>query len=137
MLGALRRCSAAFPRTVSSISTRSVALYNNSNAGRLSKSITSPIRTPVTARTYHATRVWQEQEASQAGDVEDGKDAVVTRFEDLELRGMVNRSIVRTLTNEMKMENMTEVQTATINEALKGTDMYDFAIEESCAAANI
>lgn len=51
-----------------------------------------------------------------------GKDAI-TKFRELEERGLVHRSIIRTITDEMKLETMTEVQTATINEALRGTDM--------------
>lgn len=47
----------------------------------------------------------------------------ITKFKELEERGLVHRNVIRTITNEMKLETMTEVQTRTINEALKGTDM--------------
>jgi ATP-dependent RNA helicase MSS116 len=46
----------------------------------------------------------------------------ITKFKELEERGLVHRNVVRTITDEMKLETMTEVQSRTINEALKGTD---------------
>ncbi|KAK5002916.1 hypothetical protein LTR60_006965, partial [Cryomyces antarcticus] len=46
----------------------------------------------------------------------------ITKFHELESRGLVHRNVVRTITDEMKLETMTDVQSATINEALKGTD---------------
>lgn len=125
MLGAIRRCSAALPRTVSSISTistRSATFYNTTNAVRSSKTVVTPIRAPSLARAYHATQICRAAEAAEAA----GEGEAITRFEDLEKYGMVNRNIIRTLTHDMGMETMTEVQTATINEALKGTDMYGY-----------
>ena len=50
-------------------------------------------------------------------------DAPITRFDQLEKQGLVNRNIVRAITQDMGLETMTEVQTRTINQALKGTDM--------------
>ncbi len=47
----------------------------------------------------------------------------VTRFEDLAERGMVCQNVVNTITKEMGLETMTQVQSMTINESLKGQDM--------------
>ncbi|TKA82081.1 hypothetical protein B0A49_00234 [Cryomyces minteri] len=47
----------------------------------------------------------------------------ITKFHELQSRGLVHQNVVRTITDEMKLETMTDVQTATINEALKGTDI--------------
>jgi ATP-dependent RNA helicase MSS116 len=47
----------------------------------------------------------------------------VTKFAELETRGLVDGNVIRALTVNMGLETMTEVQSATIHEALKGVDM--------------
>lgn len=47
----------------------------------------------------------------------------VTRFEDLGTRKMVSETVVDTITQEMGLETMTQVQSLTINETLKGIDV--------------
>ena len=47
----------------------------------------------------------------------------VTRFEDLAKRGMVCQTVVDTITKKMGLETMTQVQSLTISESLKGQDM--------------
>ncbi|KAL8706387.1 MAG: hypothetical protein Q9201_000533 [Fulgogasparrea decipioides] len=47
----------------------------------------------------------------------------VTKFKELRERRMVCDTIVRTLTEDMKLETMTQVQSLTINETLKGGDV--------------
>ncbi|MCJ1470129.1 hypothetical protein MMC07_008774 [Pseudocyphellaria aurata] len=47
----------------------------------------------------------------------------VTSFKDLETRNMVCRTVVNTITQDMGLETMTQVQSLTINETLKGIDV--------------
>lgn len=47
----------------------------------------------------------------------------VTKFKDLAGRGMVCQTVVDTITKKMALETMTQVQSLTINESLKGQDM--------------
>lgn len=47
----------------------------------------------------------------------------VTEFKQLRDRGMVCPTVVKTLTEDMGMETMTQVQSLTINETLKGVDV--------------
>lgn len=47
----------------------------------------------------------------------------VTRFAELLERGMVCDSVVKTITQDMGLETMTQVQSMTINETLKGIDV--------------
>ena len=47
----------------------------------------------------------------------------VTKFRDLATRGQVDKRIVDTLTRNMGLETMTQVQSLTITEALKGVDV--------------
>ncbi|KAL8940575.1 MAG: hypothetical protein Q9211_002202 [Gyalolechia sp. 1 TL-2023] len=48
----------------------------------------------------------------------------VTKFKELAERRMVCPTVVRTLTESMGLETMTQVQSMTINETLKGGDVY-------------
>ena len=55
---------------------------------------------------------------------EDGASVpYVTRFADLAQHGMASEVLVRTLTENMNLDTMTEVQSKTINETLRGQDM--------------
>ena len=47
----------------------------------------------------------------------------VTKFKDLEDRGMVCKTVVNTITSVMGLETMTEVQSRTISQSLQGQDM--------------
>ena len=49
---------------------------------------------------------------------------LVTKFQELADRKMVSPTVVKTITQEMKLETMTQVQSMTINETLKGIDVY-------------
>lgn len=48
---------------------------------------------------------------------------LVTKFQELADRGMVCKTVIKTLTQDMKLETMTQVQSMTINETLKGIDV--------------
>ena len=52
------------------------------------------------------------------------KHGPVTKFQQLADRGMVSPTVVKTLTQDMRLETMTQVQSLTINETLKGIDVY-------------
>ena len=47
----------------------------------------------------------------------------VTKFKDLAERGMVCQTVVDTITKNMGLETMTQVQSLTMSESLKGKDM--------------
>jgi len=55
--------------------------------------------------------------------VDSAASGPVATFPDLETRGLVDPVIVDNITRGMGFTSMTEVQSKTINEALKGTDM--------------
>jgi ATP-dependent RNA helicase MSS116, mitochondrial len=60
---------------------------------------------------------------------EDEQEAVgqfegpLTEFQDLSTTGIIHDNVVQTITKNMKLKTMTEVQSATITAALEGTDM--------------
>ncbi|KAL8832667.1 MAG: hypothetical protein Q9191_000120 [Dirinaria sp. TL-2023a] len=53
----------------------------------------------------------------------EAQNGPITRFDDLLDRGLVCDTVVKTLTKDMGLETMTEVQSMTIHEALKGVDL--------------
>lgn len=67
--------------------------------------------------------VHAEQPPSNARIKQAIKQGPVTKFKDLAERGLVCRTVVDTLTRDMGLETMTQVQSLTLNESLKGTDM--------------
>lgn len=124
MLGALRRCTASIPRSIASVTSSSrIPSFCLSS---LSSQITRVPRT----RTFHQSSKWL-QEAATRERADDEHEAVdqfqgpLTEFKDLAKTGIIHENVVKTLTGEMKLETMTEVQSATITAALDGTDMYD------------
>ncbi|KAF2773214.1 DEAD-domain-containing protein [Teratosphaeria nubilosa] len=116
----IQRCSTLVPRALStpSISSPNHALRCNTVARTL----------PLSRQAYrslHQTSILCQQAAAaqQAAPAQDGENGKVTRFADLERNGIIHPTVVRTLTQGMGLETMTEVQAATINEALRGTDI--------------
>lgn len=105
------------------------------------------IRYPFTARSFGTSPPWKRSAAADAaynedlfeGEIEQEIDAEkplsnaqtnqatkqgsVTKFMDLAERGLVCRTVVDTLVNDMGLETMTQVQSLTLNESLKGTDV--------------
>ena len=62
---------------------------------------------------------------AEPGDISVGpEDGPVTRFEDLGRRRLVCKTVVDTITKDMGLETMTEVQAKTINATLTGADVY-------------
>ncbi|CAJ2513609.1 Uu.00g017280.m01.CDS01 [Anthostomella pinea] len=72
-----------------------------------------------------STRFYSSESAAEAHEDVDGASSdsgPITRFADLAKLG-VNPNLVRALTDGMKYENMTEVQSLTIAPAIKGVDL--------------
>jgi len=148
MFNALRRGPTSITRSLIALSasvhcTRCIPY-------RLSASISSRFQPTLLARSLHSTTQWRRQ-ASAALEIEERelldeneleaeelshdhdpathagrpeKDGLATKFQELADRGMVSKTIVKTLTEDMKLETMTQVQSMTINETLKGIDVY-------------
>ena len=102
---------------------------------------------PIKARTFGSSSQWRRSATATAtaeaeaieGDIEHEvfsqtppsdsqvdqavQHGPVTKFKDLAERGMVCQTVVDTITKSMGLETMTQVQSLTINESLKGQDM--------------
>ena len=123
MRRAIQRCSASLPRTLRcSSSVNPVGSQCLSN-GRTLQSKLQSSRIPFRSLQHAPLR--QQQAAAQVDQAEHDPDTngIITRFEELEAQSLVHPNVVRTLTQRMGLETMTEVQTRTINEALRGTDV--------------
>ena len=65
-----------------------------------------------------------DQLADEVDDINgQHSSATITRFDQLQEYNLVHPNVVRAITKGMGHQTMTEVQTATINQALHGTDM--------------
>ncbi|CAD0018488.1 unnamed protein product [Aureobasidium pullulans] len=121
MLGALRRCSTVLPRSVAQISSTS----GSAAVSRISR----PYNAALITRSLHQTSQWRQQNAAVAEEEglgfqsEQTEDGPITTFAELGNRKLVSRGVVQTLIKDMGLETMTEVQTATINQALNGNDI--------------
>ncbi|KAI7371749.1 DEAD-domain-containing protein [Hortaea werneckii] len=114
-LGAFRSHPSSTPRISSNLCLRHA----------VRQSLPRPFRHP--SRTLHTSlrrqQQQQQQAAAQDATTQDAPANRITRFAELETHNVVHPNVVRTLTQQMGLETMTDVQQATINEALKGTDI--------------
>jgi ATP-dependent RNA helicase MSS116 len=122
MLGALRRCSTVLPRSVAQISSAT----RSSTVSRISR----PYNAAFITRSLHQTSQWKQQNAAVAEQEEglgfqseQNENGPITTFAELGQRQLVSKGVVQTLIKDMGLTNMTEVQTATINQALEGNDI--------------
>ncbi|KAF2659938.1 DEAD-domain-containing protein [Lophiostoma macrostomum CBS 122681] len=92
----------------------------------------SALRTPtprvvsnVAVAAFHRSAKWRQNAAVAEGSeqIYEANDGPVTKFADLGKRGLVHPAVIRTITDKMNLETMTDVQTRTINEALSGVDV--------------
>ncbi|GAB7358691.1 hypothetical protein MBLNU230_g3920t1 [Neophaeotheca triangularis] len=124
MLKAFARCSSSLPRSTALLPSLNSTIPRHLAASRIVTR--SAPRILVASRGLHQTRA-RLQDAAGAAQGEEAEartvDAPITKFEELGSRGIIHPNIVNTLTKNMGMETMTEVQSATINQALKGNDI--------------
>lgn len=64
--------------------------------------------------------------ATEAQPEEKFQQEPITKFSELSDRHLVDKKVVQHITKGMGLSTMTEVQSLTINETLKGVDVYGF-----------
>jgi hypothetical protein len=119
MFGAVRRCPATLARNLASVSTRALRTPLSHNSSILRIPLQSARLQNVSFAGFHSSATRWQQEAQQSIE----EDGPVTEFKELATRGLVHPNLINTITNQMKLTTMTDVQTRTINEALSGVDM--------------
>ncbi|KAF2020838.1 DEAD-domain-containing protein [Aaosphaeria arxii CBS 175.79] len=127
MFGAFRRCPASLSRVVPTpcLSSRILRTPLARPSNIISTSRSNVPRISVSA--FHQTARWQEasaqtqsEETTEPARVE---PAPATEFSELAMRGLVHDNVINTITKQMKLRTMTDVQSRTINEALSGSDI--------------
>ena len=109
---------------------RSFAQISSATRSSAVSKISRPYNATLITRSLHQTSQWRQQNAAVA-EQEEGlgfqsqqdENGPITTFAELGQRQLVSNAIVQTLIKDMGLENMTEVQTATINQALEGNDI--------------
>ena len=146
MLNTLRRGPASITRVLHSSSTSSTVCIRIARARQLQL---RPIQTPfvTSSRALHSSPQWRRyatataevQDEAIEGQIADEVNSQrppsnadidistrlgrVTKFHQLADLNMVSPVVVKTLTQDMGLETMTQVQSLTINETLKGIDV--------------
>jgi ATP-dependent RNA helicase MSS116 len=126
MFGALRRCPASLSKTLPVVARSSNILRTPlslpSNVLRLPHQ-TSRLANASIAGFHHSAK-WQQIAAveAEAAEVKD-QNGPITEFQELARQGLVHPNLINTITKNMRLTTMTDVQTRTINEALSGVDV--------------
>lgn len=115
MRRAFQTCSASLTRAVSAPSSN---LFANRTL-RLNRVVRS--FQPSLTRSLHQSPHLRNNGIDATEDADAQKP--LTKFQDLQDQGVIHRNVVRNMTEGMGLETMTEVQSKTINAALKGTDI--------------
>lgn len=120
MRRAFQRCVASLPRTIAS---------SNGLARQSINKATVPqhavLRSYPATRSIHQSAFLRQQTAAQETDTDNppsGGNGRITRFAELESQGLVHPNVIRSF-KDMGIDTMTDVQSMSINEALKGQDM--------------
>lgn len=122
MLAPLRRCPASLPRALSAAATTRFALRNNSIASPRTL-VPSRIAPLLAVRAFQSSVRLAEAQAAATATADSNSASPITQFQELEERGIVHKNVIDTIVKDMGLVTMTDVQSATINQALHGTDM--------------
>ncbi|KAK3115818.1 hypothetical protein LTR53_004495, partial [Teratosphaeriaceae sp. CCFEE 6253] len=121
MRRAFQRCAASLPRSLALSTTLAPAAARRSSVPALARASRPAYR------ALHQTSLRRQgaAAAARAGEDADGSapPPLLTRFAELGTHKVIHPTVVRTLVHDMGMETMTEVQQATINQALQGSDI--------------
>jgi ATP-dependent RNA helicase MSS116 len=122
MFGALRRCPARLSRSFATAAISSAGPRVPSFRATSALRIPSSRLAPMGAVGFHHSARWQQIAAAEQEEA-GSPDEPVTEFSELARRGLVHPAIINTITKQMRLTTMTDVQTRTINEALSGVDV--------------
>jgi ATP-dependent RNA helicase MSS116 len=123
MFGALRRCPATLSRSFSTAALYSSGLRASSFRATTALQIPVSRIANVTTAGFHHSAKWQQIAAAEEADEAAAQNEPVTQFSELARLGLVHPNVINTITKQMRLTTMTDVQTRTINEALSGVDM--------------
>ncbi|EME82787.1 uncharacterized protein MYCFIDRAFT_211157 [Pseudocercospora fijiensis CIRAD86] len=114
MRRAFQRCSALQKLSSTLPSSAAQQCFRRIDATRFAVSRSAPA-----IRSLHQSAIRRQEYT----DTDSDSTTPLTKFADLGSSGVLHDNVVRTLTRDMGLDTMTEVQAKTINEALKGQDV--------------
>lgn len=121
----LNRFSSSIPRSIPRIQ-HSLGCYGNPGIAARALSSKAPLRQHAAARVLEAENEhdFNAQQPTSDNQIKEAtRHGPVTKFQELSDRSMVCDTLVKTITRDMGLETMTQVQSMTINETLKGIDV--------------
>lgn len=127
MLGAVRRqglaqaLRACAPRSISARATPQVLRWQRPSAAAFPFASRSIYSSPYLRHAASGSGAAAQAQVEES--LEETQDRI-TEFEDLAARQLVSPKIINNITKGMNIKTMTEVQSLTINETLKGDDVY-------------
>jgi len=83
-------------------------------------------RATIPFRSFHSSHLQRQYDAAAAQSIPEGlreEGELITKFQDLADQGLVHNNVIDRIVKGMGYENMTRVQSMTINETIKGTDV--------------
>ena len=81
---------------------------------------------PAATRSFYLSPSWNQVQAVgvvQQQNAEPRSDERITQFAELASKGLVSNKIISSITNKMGLSSMTDIQSLTIHETLKGNDV--------------
>lgn len=125
MFGAIRRSGVSQVLRASAPRTLSIRWASQSLKWQ-AQSIQPPALVRSFRTSFPALRASAAEAQAAAHFVEPAESELITEFADLQTKGLIDPKIVRNITHpeRMGLKTMTEVQSQTIHQMLRGDDMY-------------
>ncbi|EOD50680.1 atp-dependent rna helicase mss116 [Neofusicoccum parvum] len=124
MLAPLRRCPASLPRALRTAAATRSALRNASTALPRTVLSSSRIVPLLSTRAFQlSARPAEAQVAATQSSKSSRSHSPITNFQELEDRNIVHPNVIKAIVKDMGITTMTEVQSATLHQALQGTDL--------------
>ncbi|KAF2628735.1 DEAD-domain-containing protein [Macroventuria anomochaeta] len=123
MFGAFRRCPATLSKSISRVAVSSNILRTPLTRTSTTLRIPSSRIANASIAGFHSSAKWQQVAQEVEAEQTIAEEGPATTFAELATRGLVHPNIINTITKQMKIETMTDVQQRTINEALSGVDV--------------
>lgn len=129
MLKMFTACSRRGPASISRVfrAAASISRIPSTRPSTISLSLKNTARPALEARWLHvSSRLSDQVAAARAydnGDAYEKDNQEIKKFQELIDHDLVHPNIVNTIVKGLGYENMTDVQTMTINQGLQGDDM--------------
>lgn len=125
MFNACRRGPASISKVLRASSTSlRTASVRPSTLSLVSRTTVKAVQEPRWIHISSALRAFESaKQKPHQGNQQHDQGPRITKFEELKDMELVHPNIVDTITRRMGLETMTDVQTATITQALRGNDM--------------